>query len=136
MEHLKEPLHVLIQVEDSRNRAESRLQFAMKQVKRMLIPAVRIHHPIICALSLSVFLSLSCSVALSLSLSLSLYIYIYIYIYYFHIMYNGSIYVCLFYWQSPSFWMILIYDNTKLLSNVVDTMKVCCPLLLFYPLVL
>ena len=41
MEHLKEPLHVLIQVEDARNRAEARLKFAIKQVKKMLIPAVR-----------------------------------------------------------------------------------------------
>lgn len=45
-EHLNEELHVLITVEDTRNRAEMKLAKAVEEVKRLLIPAVSIltHH--------------------------------------------------------------------------------------------
>lgn len=39
-EHLNEDLHVLITVEDTRNRAELKLQKAVEEVKRLLVPAV------------------------------------------------------------------------------------------------
>lgn len=39
-EHLNEDLHVLITVEDTRNRAEIKLQKAVEEVKRLLVPAV------------------------------------------------------------------------------------------------
>ncbi|XP_036367345.1 protein quaking-B isoform X16 [Octopus sinensis] len=38
-EHLNEELHVLITVEDTRNRAEIKLQKAVEEVKRLLVPA-------------------------------------------------------------------------------------------------
>lgn len=38
-EHLNEDLHVLITVEDTRNRAEIKLQKAVEEVKRLLVPA-------------------------------------------------------------------------------------------------
>jgi len=40
-EHLNDELHVLIQCEDTRNRAEVKLQRALEEVRRLLIPAVR-----------------------------------------------------------------------------------------------
>ena len=41
-EHLNEDLHVLITVEDTRNRAEMKLAKAVEEVKRLLIPAVSV----------------------------------------------------------------------------------------------
>ena len=41
-EHLNEELHVLITVEDSENRAEIKLQRAIAEIEKLLIPAVRI----------------------------------------------------------------------------------------------
>ena len=41
-EHLNEELHVLITVEDSRNRAEVKMKRAMDEVKKLLVPAVSI----------------------------------------------------------------------------------------------
>lgn len=38
-EHLNEDLHVLITVEDTRNRAEAKLKRAVEEVKKLLIPA-------------------------------------------------------------------------------------------------
>lgn len=46
-EHLNEDLHVLITVEDTRNRAEVKLKRAVEEVQRLLVPAVSIsgyHH--------------------------------------------------------------------------------------------
>jgi len=40
-EHLNEDLHVLITVEDTRNRAEMKLKRAVEEVKKLLVPAVR-----------------------------------------------------------------------------------------------
>ena len=40
-EHLDEDLHVLITVEDSENRAHVKLQRAMMEVKKLLVPMVR-----------------------------------------------------------------------------------------------
>ena len=42
-EHLNEELHVLITVEDSRNRAEIKMKCAMDEVKKLLVPAVSVH---------------------------------------------------------------------------------------------
>lgn len=39
-EHLNEELHVLITVEDSRNRAEVKIKRAVDEVKKLLVPAV------------------------------------------------------------------------------------------------
>lgn len=39
-EHLNEDLHVLITVEDTRNRAEIKLKRAVEEVKKLLVPAV------------------------------------------------------------------------------------------------
>ena len=39
-EHLNEDLHVLITVEDHRNRAELKLKRAVEEVKKLLVPAV------------------------------------------------------------------------------------------------
>ena len=39
-EHLNEELHVLITVEDSENRAEIKLQRAIAEIEKLLIPAV------------------------------------------------------------------------------------------------
>ena len=39
-EHLNEDLHVLITVEDTRNRAEVKLKRAVEEVQRLLVPAV------------------------------------------------------------------------------------------------
>lgn len=39
-EHLNEDLHVLITVEDTRNRATIKLKHAVEQVKKLLIPSV------------------------------------------------------------------------------------------------
>lgn len=41
-EHLNEDLHVLITVEDTRNRAEMKMKRAVEEVKRLLVPAVSI----------------------------------------------------------------------------------------------
>ncbi len=41
-EHLQEELHVLIMVEDTKNRAEVKLQRAIEEVKKLLVPAVSI----------------------------------------------------------------------------------------------
>lgn len=40
--HLNEELHVLITVEDTRNRAEVKLQKALEEIKKLLVPAVSI----------------------------------------------------------------------------------------------
>ena len=49
-----EELHVLITVEDSRNRAELKLKRAVEEVKKLLVPAVSFFlffcHPIQCVL--------------------------------------------------------------------------------------
>jgi len=39
-EHLSEDLHVLITVEDSENRAHVKLQKAVEEVKKLLVPMV------------------------------------------------------------------------------------------------
>ena len=39
-EHLNEDLHVLITVEDTRNRGEVKIQKAKDEVKKLLVPAV------------------------------------------------------------------------------------------------
>jgi len=39
-EHLNEDLHVLITVEDAKNRATIKLKHAVEQVKKLLIPSV------------------------------------------------------------------------------------------------
>lgn len=39
-EHLNEDLHVLITVEDHKNRAEIKLMRAVDEVKKLLVPAV------------------------------------------------------------------------------------------------
>ncbi len=41
-EHLNEDLHVLISVEDTRNRCEAKLKRAVEEVKKLLVPAVSI----------------------------------------------------------------------------------------------
>ncbi len=41
-EHLNEDLHVLITVEDHKNRAEMKLLRAVEEVKKLLVPAVSI----------------------------------------------------------------------------------------------
>jgi hypothetical protein len=41
-EHLNEELHVLITVEDTRNRAELKIAKAVEEVKKLLVPAVSI----------------------------------------------------------------------------------------------
>ena len=41
-EHLSEDLHVLITVEDTHNRAKIKLQRAINEVKKLLVPAVSI----------------------------------------------------------------------------------------------
>jgi len=41
-EHLNEELHVLITVEDTRNRAELKLIKAVEEVKKLLVPSVSI----------------------------------------------------------------------------------------------
>jgi len=40
-EHLNEDLHVLVTVEDAKNRATIKLKHAIEQVKKLLIPSVR-----------------------------------------------------------------------------------------------
>jgi len=39
-EHLNEDLHVLVTVEDAKNRATIKLKHAVEQVKKLLIPSV------------------------------------------------------------------------------------------------
>ncbi|MEQ2289104.1 hypothetical protein AMECASPLE_029640 [Ameca splendens] len=39
-EHLNEDLHVLITVEDTQNRAETKMRRAVEEVKKLLVPAV------------------------------------------------------------------------------------------------
>jgi len=39
-EHLSEELHVLVTVEDTQNRAEVKMQRAVDEIKKLLIPAV------------------------------------------------------------------------------------------------
>lgn len=39
-EHLNDELHVLITVEDTKNRAEVKLKRAVEEIKRLLVPAV------------------------------------------------------------------------------------------------
>lgn len=41
-EHLSEDLHVLITVEDTHNRAKIKLQRAINEVKKLLVPAVSV----------------------------------------------------------------------------------------------
>jgi protein quaking len=41
-EHLSDELHVLITVEDSKNRAELKLKRAVEEIKKLLVPAVSI----------------------------------------------------------------------------------------------
>lgn len=61
-EHLNEDLHVLITVEDTRNRAEMKLAKAVEEVKRLLIPAVSVftHHWPVSALVFLCGMLLSC----------------------------------------------------------------------------
>lgn len=44
-EHLSEDLHVLITVEDTHNRAKIKLQRAINEVKKLLVPAVSTSPP-------------------------------------------------------------------------------------------
>lgn len=44
-EHLSEDLHVLITVEDTHNRAKIKLQRAINEVKKLLVPAVSTSAP-------------------------------------------------------------------------------------------
>ena len=44
-EHLNEELHVLITVEDTRNRCEMKLRRAVDEVKKLLVPAVSVLAP-------------------------------------------------------------------------------------------
>lgn len=39
-EHLNEELHVLVVVEDTQNRAEVKMQRAVEEIKKLLVPAV------------------------------------------------------------------------------------------------
>jgi protein quaking len=39
-EHLNDELHVLITVEDTKNRAELKLKRAVEEIKKLLVPAV------------------------------------------------------------------------------------------------
>jgi len=39
-EHLNEDLHVLVTVEDAKNRATVKLKHAVEQVKKLLVPSV------------------------------------------------------------------------------------------------
>lgn len=41
-EHLNDELHVLITVEDTENRAKVKLQRAVEEIKKLLVPAVSI----------------------------------------------------------------------------------------------
>ena len=41
-EHLNDELHVLITVEDTKNRAEIKLKRAVDEIKKLLVPAVSI----------------------------------------------------------------------------------------------
>ena len=41
-EHLNDELHVLITVEDTKNRAEVKLKRAVEEIKRLLVPAVSV----------------------------------------------------------------------------------------------
>jgi len=41
-EHLNEELHVLITVEDTRNRSELKIIKAVEEVKKLLVPSVRL----------------------------------------------------------------------------------------------
>ena len=47
-EHLNEDLHVLITVEDTKNRAEMKMMRAVDEVKKLLLPAVSTLLDIIC----------------------------------------------------------------------------------------
>ena len=50
-EHLKEPLHVLITVEDTENRACVKIERAKEEVKKLLVPSVRffsVYNKLIC----------------------------------------------------------------------------------------
>lgn len=40
-EHLNDELHVLITVEDTKNRAEIKLRRAVEEIKKLLVPSVR-----------------------------------------------------------------------------------------------
>jgi len=42
-EHLNEDLHVLLTVEDSKNRATIKMKHAVEQVKKLLVPSVSPH---------------------------------------------------------------------------------------------
>ena len=42
-EHLNDELHVLVTVEDTKNRGEIKLRRAVEEIKRLLIPAVSVH---------------------------------------------------------------------------------------------
>ena len=44
-EHLNDELHVLITVEDTKNRAEIKLKRAVDEIKKLLVPAVSISKP-------------------------------------------------------------------------------------------
>ncbi len=39
-EHLNDELHVLITVEDTKNRAELKIKKAIEEIKKLLVPAV------------------------------------------------------------------------------------------------
>ena len=44
-EHLNEDLHVLVTVEDTKNRAAIKLKHAVEQVKKLLVPSVSVFMP-------------------------------------------------------------------------------------------
>ena len=52
-EHLNEELHVLITVEDTRNRAEMKMKRAVEEVKKLLVPAVSIKSNLLLFISVS-----------------------------------------------------------------------------------
>jgi len=46
-EHLNEDLHVLLTVEDAKNRATIKLKHAVEQVKKLLVPSVSPFAPLV-----------------------------------------------------------------------------------------
>jgi protein quaking len=42
-EHLNDELHVLITVEDTKNRADVKIRRAIEEIKKLLVPAVSAH---------------------------------------------------------------------------------------------
>jgi protein quaking len=46
-EHLNDELHVLITVEDTKNRADVKIRRAIEEIKKLLVPAVRVFFPLL-----------------------------------------------------------------------------------------